>query len=442
MRINYIINRLYSIINQNYLLFLFITAAIARSIGVIFLLSTRGIFLEADAADYIAYAKAILNQGPFVKDIENLIVNFGPGFPFILSFNYLLSGTDNYYFFFALNVLLSSLTVVYIYKTAIISTNNRFVSISASLWALLYIQYFWYNHLILKETIVFFLVIYIVYLILVIKREKSNHYFRILTLIIAYTILMHIDERYFFYSPFIITYILCNSNEKKLQWQKALLFFVGVIILTLPWSYRNYLVYKRPIILTERIAKITDKVLGYENAIYTHGKNVVRPQRNNLQFYEELRDSIMSNNEVKSKNVKYLDLMKVGIDNGDIPKRKSWIETKISYFIEFWRPFRFSNNYYGTGFRYMIKWSAQRNITGIIQYGILIPLLISGIYYSIKERNKALILIAILIILHSLIHIFIAHAIERYRIPIDSLIFILAFYGAYNLKRYYKIMAI
>ena len=96
-----------------------------------------------------------------------------------------------------------------------------------------------------------------------------------------------------------------------------------------------------------------------------------------------------------------------------------------------WRPARFKADYFPfPDARFQGRWSFRHNVLGILFYGILLPFMFFGVYYLIKQKNRAWIFLSFPIIIQTLLHI-LQFGRNRYRIPIDAFIIILSVYAMY-----------
>jgi hypothetical protein len=147
-------------------------------------------------------------------------------------------------------------------------------------------------------------------------------------------------------------------------------------------------------------------------------------------------DSIARGFEIKDPraNWKYVNWVKTGIKNGEIPKVNSLSEEKWSYFLEFWRPFRLNGSFYGSGLRYAEASSIEMIISSLLQYLILIPLFILGLVFGMQKLNKVILLLGMIVLVHCFIHVFLAHTIYRYRLPIDPYLILIAMFGLHGIR--------
>ena len=127
--------------------------------------------------------------------------------------------------------------------------------------------------------------------------------------------------------------------------------------------------------------------------------------------------------------------IKRGILLGYIPHKFNTLERYWAEFKEFWRPVRFTAGYVGSGFRFEgPSWSLAHNLSLGVTYGLLLPFFLIGSFFIIKYKNKYGIFFLILISTHTFLHVVLMWVRNRYRIPIDALVILIAFYGLYSLR--------
>lgn len=415
------------------LLFIFAFSLSFRVIYSYIYLSTFGLETGFDPADYIYFAKSILKQGWLVLEINdsNPFV-IGPGYPLLIALSHYISSSSPYGFIIAINILLNSLVPVIIYFLGVQIFQNRVIGYISSIWAVFYVHFIRYSPFLAKENIVFFLFPLCILLLLKIKR-KQPHPLYFLGWVVSYTFLIHTDERYFFYFPFFIGFLLfpkCRSSDLK----NSSILMGGVILLMLPWLYRNYQVYNRPVILTERTTKFTDKMLGYKTPANPYRKEKISSyNRKYLPLYEAKRDSILTGYQVNRRGIKFIEGMEEGVRQGKIPYTYSPAQDFWHDFKEMWRPVQFKGEYIANGYRYRPAWKITSNLIYGLQYGLLLPFFVLGVLKigSLKNWGTGFFLL-LLVGIHTVIHVFLAHGLQRYRVPVDPIIILFAFWGMRN----------
>lgn len=415
------------------LILIFFVALIIRLAFGIYMFQKEGTSNFVDDWDYISYANNILSQGIWVPDISKLYSNshlVGPGFPLIVAISFAIFG-ENFLPIIILNAIISSLIPILIFKLGKEIFNER-VGFISSIWSTFYVLHIRYIPTLLKEVWLAFLFLLIIYLFIV-ETKKNKIFWSNLILPIPYAFLIHIDERFFTYFPvLIIAFLFLDIKSWRFGFKKSALFLVVVLFLMIPWLVRNYYVYDRPVILTERTARFTDKIFRYDNQLKEHEKEMNQyPQ---FEWDKSMVEPILANEEIPGlKGHRYKSLQR-GLQHGFIPHRYSKYERWYAEFKEFWRPVRFTGGYVGNGFRFEgPSWSLKHNLSQGLTYGLLLPFFLIGIFYIIKLQHKYGLLLTIIIFIHMIIHVVLAHVRNRYRIPIDAFIIIIAFYGIYQM---------
>jgi len=409
------------------LFFIFVFSFIIRLAFGLITYKMQGTSIWCDDWDYIEYAEHILDQGIFVPDISNLSAHSGPGFPIVIAFMFLIFG-KSYIPLVILNALVSSsLCILIFYLGKELFDKN--VGLFASIWGIFYVLHIRYIPRILKEVWVAFLFALIIFIFIKItKQNKITKKFILFSLLFVF--LIHMDERFFVYFIiFCLGFLLLDNHSWKIGLKKVLVFFVMVIFLMIPWLIRNYHVYGRIVILTERTAWITDKYFGYTE----EADKLEKEKIDKLVLYDKITKSLLEGKDVQY-DIKYLGKLKKAIKLGYIPHRFNKYERWFAEFKEFWRPFRFKGGFVGHGYRFEgPSWSLKHNLSVGLTYGMLLPFFIIGIFFVLKNTNRYSIFVLCIIIIHTCIHVFLAHVRNRYRIPIDAFIIIIAFYGLQQL---------
>ena len=105
-----------------------------------------------------------------------------------------------------------------------------------------------------------------------------------------------------------------------------------------------------------------------------------------------------------------------------------------------WKPVDFWWDYSSTGFRWDGKWSLAHNLTSGFFYGLLLPFFILGFVFLYKQNRTIFWLFLVIVLYHTLIHVlFIPYSRNRYRLPIDFIIIILAWSSIYKISHLPKV---
>jgi len=260
-----LVERFIKLTIQRQLVILFLFSFLIRLVFSVIFVQTRGIYLEADGAEYVRFAKCILDQGWMVKDTGPLFGSMiGPGYPMLVALNLLISGFDNFWFLILFQSIIGAMSVIVIYELAFLLSDSRTVALISGLWLALYIQYIWYTPWVLKETLVFFLFPFSVLLLIRIRKSLKPLSWDNIIFILTYSYLIHTDERYIAFLPLFAGYLLISTDHFKKRVLTTAIMLGGVLLCMIPWLYRNYIVYQRPVVISVRTTVITDKLLGYE----------------------------------------------------------------------------------------------------------------------------------------------------------------------------------
>lgn len=425
---------------QSWLIFLIATSV--RLLALLYFYRSRESFVFGDATDYIQYAEFMRKYGFFVLKINGLNAHAGPGYPLVLLLNNLIAGNDSFIFAHIINVLTSGLAAVYVYKISRLFLSEYWTAI-ASLWYIFYIPHIWQIQFLGKEPIVFVLFLLCIYYTIKISRENRFRFWDIFIFTLAFIYLIHTDERYFMYLIIFIPFILFSKNLFLLGLKKSISILLLVTLLMTPWTIRNFIVFDRIIILTERSAFLTNWLYSEKLPVNPYRLNKIDPDTNEgKEFYNTKTDSIYRGYDISDDRAisKIISDIQNGIERNLIPEVHTSAQEKIDYFIEFWRPFRFKTSYFGHGFRLMDEWSLSNNFISIFQYGFLIPLFIFSLFLGLAQKNRIILLLIGIILFHCTFHVFMAHAITRYRLPIDPLIIILAYYSLQTIWNKYSLI--
>jgi hypothetical protein len=418
------ISNLHIILQKTRAIHLFLLALAVRIIYSIYFWKTFGVEITNDALDYSQFAHFILEQGWMVLDISKLQAHAGPGYPLLMALDISLFNSQLFPLTLAVQILSNAMVPVVVFLLVKKLTKHHVLAVVAGLWLTVYLQHIRYAPMLTKENLVFFLLPLTIYLFIALKEKWK--WGLALLLVVEYTYLIHTDERYFFYLPLFLLYLILPFDKKTIS--QSIGIACGIFILMMPWLYRNYKVYDRPVILTERVSKITDKFLGIKQPLNQFRFDHLNPyDRKNLPVYEKMTDSLVKGLKIRSKQYKYISRMENGIADGHIPRTFTYLEAKKFEVFELLRPVRFKGGYVANGYRYFPAWKLSSNLIYGIQYGIILILAFAGIITCFRKSvSLEWHLLLVLMLMHIFLHSFIGYGLQRYRVPIDFLFIIFA----------------
>jgi len=409
---------MYTIINKNnilnkretILIILFIISFIIRLLLTFNQFQINGISGWADSLYYLKIGESFAEGHfyPSFSDEEYIIV--GPVIPLLVAASKLIFGNPILPMLI-FNCFIDALLVFVLYKIGSFLV-NQICGYILALWSIFNFRMITSCYQILKEPLIMLLIPLIV-LCLLNAYKRIKPMLNIIFSSIFFSILIHTDERFFVYLPVIITIIIIIFQEKKEKIKLSLLWLVILIVSMIPWTIRNYNQHQELVILTPRTTAITSKLWGH---------NLTR-----LHFSDE---GFISNVDYKIED-EYL------LNNNIKPRLYGKYERYLKAFIHYWKPTYFKVTYIQYGFR-PVKWSLNHNLNSLLFYGIFLPFYIVGLILSFIKKNWKILSIAIIPFFHSLLHTFLVWPLERYRLPMDFIVVLVALWFINKVYLYYK----
>ena len=421
------------LLNNKSIIILFLLTLLLRIIYSIYEYQTDIMSTYVDDLAYQEFALNIMKQGPLVLDITNIHFDYiPPGIPLFVAAIWSVFG-HNWFIVFVFNSVISSVTVVLIF---LIGRNicDKHFALLVGFYAIIYIFYFYYIPKAGKENLLIFFLVLICFLY--IKMFKNFKMKYLIFLILSFTLLIHTDERFLAYIfPFILLLFLIDQKSWKEKLVYSGIFCTCILILMIPWTVRNYIVYNRLILITPRTNKIVDKVFRIKS---DQSLGNYKINHNPWYLSENQIDSIINGQKFKFNQGSQIPIYQIdAMKRGNLPDSFTKIETIYYAFLELWRPFRFNEGYSTNGYRFEKPWSLKHNLTIGLSYGLLLPFFIIGLILLFINNRKIFYLFFVIIIWHTMIHIFfVPFTRNRYRVPIDSIIIISAIYALYHLIKF------
>jgi 4-amino-4-deoxy-L-arabinose transferase-like glycosyltransferase len=439
--VNQLIKKLKNYSEIKLVLIFFISSLILRFAYAIY------VFLKQPLDENNAYfllAKKIVEQGAaFYETSSDYLDATGPGLPWINAITMFIFG-ENWLGIFFITSVISSLITVFIFKVALLATDKATASFAA-LWSSVYIFYIMFSASAGKDLWMAFLLIVIIYLLLRLFYKKQFSIFGFVLLLVIFVFSFHLDERLFIFSPFIFFYILCSETKKFSSFRitKSFSFFIGIILLMLPWGIRNYKRYNKIVIISTRTERLTDKIFGY------------RPRQNVLDGAYELKseyyihdyqiDSVLNGTKtITDYGYEISKAQREFMHKGNLPKPFTPKEAFFSRIFSMLRPVQFGGNWERSGYYYYEK-SRKHNIVSFLFYGIILFFSFPGFYFLYKKNKNVFYLFIITIFIYTMIHVLtIPYTNWRYRLPLDSIFIIVGCFGLTKLieNRYKKVSSI
>lgn len=426
------INKLY--FKKNIYLILFVFAFSIRLIIAFYSYRLNVWNNFADDQQREIFAQSILNHG-FTPSFENtspIEYIIAPFVPIIIAVKILIFG-KTWLPLFLLNSIIGAISCFLIYRVALLLFNKP-VAYASFVWAAIYPNFLRYTATAGNEPWIVFFFIVTVYLLLKLVSQSKNGW-ELVLFATSYTLLFHTDERYIIYAP-VFALFLFLTNQSLLKKIKAITIFTTlVIVLSVPWLIRNYMVLDEIIVVSTRTASIT-------NPIFNHRKDIIfnhLPSTSVLTCQQV--DSVIQGKKITFDDGRPIPYRQVeAMKHGIIPRQFNKLESFFSRVYFLWLPFKFKPSYRIDGFNFVNEWSLKHNLSSILTFGAFIPFMILGLVFLAKQRKWAIFIVfSTIIIFHTLIHaLFIPYTRDRYRHPIDFIITILAFYSIFIIYNFIK----
>jgi 4-amino-4-deoxy-L-arabinose transferase-like glycosyltransferase len=397
---------------RKFLIILFITTLVIRTFYVYQTFHKIGDSNWSDAKIYTFYGKEFAkgNFYPILPETNQKLL-IPPVIPMVYAL-FQLVFPDNYWPFFIYNILLTSFIVVLLYYIGKMLW-NKYLGYIIAIWGVLFFDYMKYTPTILKEPTLCFLLVLLVFLLL--KYQQNDKLYKYLFAIgLSFIVLIHTDERYFAFLPMIL--ILPFIHNQKISFNKKdfyqfLVLGAFIFLLMIPWTVRNYKEYNEIVLLSPRTTAITSKFWGTNQSVINF--------EGDSRAYQLMESRIENAKEYAAQ---------YGIE----PRIQKGFESKLMAFINFWQPTYFKPTFIQYGYRFQ-KWSVMHNLTSIFFYGIFLPFFILGLIRYFIKGNALLIWLGCIPIIHSLVHAYMVWPVERYRMPINFIIVLIALIYIFDL---------
>ena len=385
-----------------------------------------------DAKSYDSYATEIVSGSDWLFSSDFYGNHREPIYPLFISLVYLIFGIHNYLVVYIFQAIFSTISLWIIYKFSnLLFNNNLIASVSSFIWAGVYYFYFKYVGQIIRETFEVFFVLLFFYSLFVLLRNQKPNIKKIIYLSFIFFILTHLNGKYLFFTPFLVVYFIYNIGLIKGIKQYSL-FLIFFIVFSLPWLIRNIIVYDKIVIINTRTYQhdINHKNIDYEDN--TAKKSLlfgtIKELNNDKGLSEEEANQILKGENRKNREIDFINAVKKGKRPAETYWERRWFMLK-----QFWRVTNFDGDFFPMPSGKFNIWSLRHNMANILYYGMALLFSILGFSRLVLEKNKiALLYTTYPLLIDSLLHTLIWSR-ERYRLPFDAFIIILAGYGFYYL---------
>ncbi len=387
-------------------------------------------FLGDDSFTYHSCALAMVKDFEWILSADFLGSFRDPGYPLFLALIYFLFGKGNIIAVYIFQAVINTLTILIIYKL-VQKTFGEKAAIIALWWAGFYGFYLWYSACILREVLVWFFITIFFYLVYSYNTQKSHGEIHFFLIALTYVFLIHTDSRYLYLIPCIFLLFILYRNF-TIGIKKSVLFLFLIMLLSLPWGIRNYIVYHRVIpISTQHF--IPDKNLFGTFQYATSGFNIHKITFVANPDYPNEEERALVKKGLNPKNRTKQEIR--AILNDEYAPTGTWFNRFWYRIGALWRPCVLHPHYTPLPQAKFCMWSLRHNLLSVFSYGLLLPFVVVAILYLIITKKKIIFFFVLPILFHTIAHGLVWGE-TRYRIPIDFFLIILASYGlmlTYNL---------
>lgn len=272
----------------------FISALVVRSIFVLNYPLNSFEFYPEDSHEYVTLADRALH-GNFNFDLERFIR--APLYPIFITLHKWLLGTYWQQGLIISQLLLASLTGVFLFRISMILFSNRRISACVALLFAIYLPVFYYVYSFTSETLFMFLNVLAFHLLLRFAQQRKRRYLLLYGITFTFSYLTRAEILLFLpFAIFLIFYVNYPSWLRATAHASAV---VGCwILLTLPWGVTNYKLHHQYITSSNGglfVFYLSNSEIGYADIVDTPPQDspAYDSLMSNYNYYDPKFDSIM-----------------------------------------------------------------------------------------------------------------------------------------------------
>ena len=391
-----------------------------------------------DEALYHKMAMNILEDGLMPeKGGYDIGAVMAPGYSFLLAGLFALFG-DQVASVFYMNIIFNVLVGLIMFYIAD-KISNKWIAWGFSVWVLLYYQIWRMNFTSMMEIPTIFLMIVSLYFLF--KYHYNQRKVELILFALFAGLLVFLNNRFIFHFALFMGAMLVYAWLVRIyKWKDV--FIVGgmMVLVLLPWHIRQFIEYDRAVLFAPaRTEVISNSMDGNSEKGHSDKKDaVMTPDK--IYTYEEYMkrfESISGMTESRMKRIregftndKYRRMVKNYKEKYD--NTYSIYLSRLKGFWDIWQ-FDFS---FGYGGDTRIS-PPDRLVANLVNIVFLLPMFVFfafGVYYAFLKKQFYLQLLILIVLAHWVLHAMV-HYISRYRITVLPLIFLVAWYGLYELFR-------
>lgn len=313
-----------------------------------------------------------------------------PGYLMLLASAFTIFGVS-WWTAVGLNALLGGLTTFFIYRIGE-KRIGRHAGLFAGVWFALTAHQILFASFAIRDTLVTFLFTWFVHaLVKPFWRMRTA-----LWLAFLYGLLVMTEPFFLVLLPVVLLYLaFFATHHRMLSFQYVVLFAAFFLFLNIPWTVRNYAVYGQFVPVSFEADRYTAPVARFARSAAPAQKVEVPPAAMVV-----VQPSFAHNT------------------------------------LEFWRTMRLKDwpADPAHGVAAEPAWSLRHNLVYLVTYGVLLPFMVIGAAFAIRNRHRAALIITGAIASYSLFRGFMTGD-DRFRLTIGPLIILLAIHGMRELVK-------
>jgi 4-amino-4-deoxy-L-arabinose transferase-like glycosyltransferase len=309
-----------------------------------------------------------------------------PGYQFLLAAIFKVGGVHRWLVILFQAVLGGALTF-FVYRIGE-KGFGRGVGLLSAIWLAIYVHHMHLSSQMVRDTTVTLLFVLLCYVVILYAYRMRGAIWTA----VVHSVLVHFDPQFLFFIPLIALYLLFRATRHRLLNVQSMFLYLGMcLVLLTPWTVRNYRVYGEPIPVALETTRYVQPFKGDGDSGASAANADARPG--------------------------------------------FWWNT-----VELWRVVKLHESAEPTadgGIRAEPPWSTRHNLISIVNYGLLLPFFLLGIWRSVRNRNQAGLVMTGAVLFYYLIRgIYGGGATER--LLMEPLIILLAFYAIIDLYSRYR----
>ena len=366
-----------------------VAIALLGRVGVLLLLPNNEF---PDTNTYLNAGRDLFTTGHIKAD------NVMPLYPII---SYLLG---NLLFIKLFDIVISSLTVLVVYKLAVSIFDNHIVGIFAAIITAVYPYFIFYSIAALTETTYIFLVLLAFYFLYK-GKVLPGSIILVLSVLERPTLDLLAPILIFAFSYFV------HKLSIKKSFMNVGLYLLVYLVLMSPWWIHNFTKYDTFVRLN-----LGDGITWYSgnNPLNMSGGGVVGSEKGDdvdMSEFDKIKDPIEKNNALKKAAFDYIR---------SNPGR--FIELAGLKFVRFWRLWPYAPEY--ESIKYIVM--------SVFSFGIVLVLSIAFVLANLKKYFIKLLPIYGMILYFTAVHMVLIASL-RYRLPLEPFLIIFASYALYRI---------